>query len=132
MPGRYVTDCQMRLFKHHRRTDSLSAAFRNRDEAAEEDVTGRYEALCARYSMTPTRNNAGLAYENGSVKGPHGHLKRARADALLLRASAAFPNLAASRAFSDELVGRRNHQCIESDRAVLQACRTGPPATTRS
>ena len=106
------------------RTDSLSAAFRNLDEAAEEDLTRRYEALCVHYRMTPTRNNAGLAHENGSVEGPHGHLKRAIADALLLRTSAAFPDLPAYRAFIDELVGRRNARTakrIESERAVLQA-----------
>lgn len=67
------------------RTDSLSAAFRNLDEAAQEDLTRRYEALCAHYGMTPTRNNTGLAHENGSIEGAHGHLKRAIADALLLR-----------------------------------------------
>jgi hypothetical protein len=106
------------------RTDSLSAAFRNLDKAAEEDLTRRYEALCVHYRMTPTRNNAGIAHENGSVEGSHGHLKRAIADALLLRASAAFPDLPAYRAFVDELVGRRNARNakrIESERAVLQA-----------
>jgi hypothetical protein len=105
------------------RTDSLSAAFRNLDRAAEDDLTRRYEALCAHYGMTPTRNNAGLAHENGSVEGPHGHLKRAIADALLLRATADFPDLPAYRAFVDELVGRRNARNakrIDSERAVLQ------------
>jgi hypothetical protein len=104
------------------RTDSLSAAFRNLDHAAEEDLTRRYEALCAHYGMTPTRNNAGLAHENGSVEGPHGHLKRAMADALLMRASADFPDLPTYRAFVDELVGRRNARNakrIDSERATL-------------
>jgi hypothetical protein len=31
--------------------------------------------------MTPTRNNRGAAHENGAIEGPHGHLKRAIADA---------------------------------------------------
>ena len=44
-----------RLAEH--RTDSLSAAFRNLDREAQEDLTGRYEELCAHYGMTPTRNN---------------------------------------------------------------------------
>src|SRR5271163_1752688 len=51
------------------RTDSLSAAFRNLDLAAQEDLTRRYEALCAHYRMTPTRNNTGIAHENGSIEG---------------------------------------------------------------
>lgn len=53
------------------RSDSLSAAFRNLDRDAQEDLTKRYEALCAHYRMTPTRNNPGVAHENGSP-GPDG------------------------------------------------------------
>ena len=58
------------------RTDSLSAAFRNLDKAAAEDVTARYRALCEHYGMEPTRNNRGAAHENGSIEGAHGHLNR--------------------------------------------------------
>jgi len=90
------------------RTDSLSAAFRNLDRAARDDVTRRYEALCAHYGMTPSRNNRGLAHENGSIESAHGHLKDAIADALLLRGSRDFDSLTAYRAFVDELVSRRN------------------------
>lgn len=103
------------------RTDSLSATFRDLDANASADLTRRYEALCAHYSMTPTRNNAGIAHENGAVEGPHGHLKRAIADALLLRASTEFLDLAAYRRFLDELVGRRNARRIDSERALLKA-----------
>jgi hypothetical protein len=45
------------------RSDSLSAAFRNLDDDARVDQTRRYEALCAHYEMTPTRNNTGVAHE---------------------------------------------------------------------
>lgn len=58
--------------------------------------------------MTPTRNNTGVAHENGAIESPHGHLKRAIADALLMRASRDFSDLAAYRAFIDHLVARRN------------------------
>ena len=105
------------------RTDSLSAAFRNLDEAAQTDLTRRYEALCAHYRMTPTRNNAGIAHENGAIESAHGHLKRAVADALLLRTAADFPDLGAYRAFIDGLVARRNARNakrIESERPHLQ------------
>src|SRR5277367_3442281 len=67
------------------RSDSLSAAFRNLGADAKEDLTKRYEAFCAHYGMTPTRNNPGVSHENGSIESAHGHLKRALADALLLR-----------------------------------------------
>jgi hypothetical protein len=90
------------------RSDSLSAAFRNLDRDAQEDLTQRYQALVRHYAMTPTRNNLGVAHENGSIEGPHGHLKRALEDALLLRGSRDFADLDAYRRFVDEIVGRRN------------------------
>ncbi len=104
------------------RSDSLSAAFRNLDDAAAEDLTTRYEALCAHYGMTPTRNNTGVAHENGSIESSHGHLKKAVADAVLLRGSHDFDDLAAYRRFIDEIIGRRNARIakrIDVERAVL-------------
>lgn len=50
------------------RTDSLSAAFRNLEAQAREDLTTRYEALCAHYGMQPTPNNRGIAHEYGAAK----------------------------------------------------------------
>ena len=105
------------------RTDSLSAAFRNLDSDARADLTTRYEALCAHYGMEPTRNNTGVAHENGSVESSHGHLKRALADALLLRTSADFPDLCSYRAFVDGVVAlanTRNAKRIEAERPHLR------------
>jgi hypothetical protein len=105
------------------RTDSLSAAFCNLDRDARDDLTRRYEGLCAYYGMTPTRNNRGIAHENGAIEGAHGHLKRAIVDALLLRGSADFDDLAAYRGFVDEIVSRqnvRNAKRIDSERTSLQ------------
>ena len=79
----------------YHRTDSLSAAFRNLSRDEEEDLTRRYDALVAHYGMEPTRNNPGVAHENGSIESVHGHLKKAVEDALLLRGSRDFPDLAA-------------------------------------
>ena len=59
------------------RTDSLSAAFRNLDADAKADLTKRYDALCAHYGMEPTRNNTGIAHENGAIESAHGHIKAA-------------------------------------------------------
>lgn len=104
------------------RSDSLSAAFRNLDRDAQEDLTKRYEALVAHYGMTPTRNNPGLAHENGSIESPHGHLKRVIEDELLLRGSRDFADLDAYRRFIDEVVGRRNarnRKRIEIEKAEL-------------
>ena len=109
---------------HQHRSDSLSAAFRNLDAEAKVDLTKRYDALCAHYRMVPTRNNRGVAHENGSIESAHGHLKSAIRDALLMRGSADFADLADYRAFVDEIVGRRNAargKRIAAERPNLQA-----------
>ena len=93
--------------KEHR-SDSLSAAFRNLTAEAREDLTQRYAALMGHYGMAPTRNNTGVAHENGSIESAHGHLKQALEDALLLRGTRDFTDLNAYRAFVDVIVGRRN------------------------
>lgn len=90
------------------RSDSLSAAFRNLAADAREDLTQRYTALMGHYGMVPTRNNAGIAHENGSIESAHGHLKRALEDAILLRGTRDFADIDAYRAFVDMVVGRRN------------------------
>ena len=58
--------------------------------------------------MAPTRNNAGVAHENGSIEASHGHLKTALDQALLLRGSRDFADLAAYRRFVAEVIGRAN------------------------
>jgi hypothetical protein len=90
------------------RSDSLSAAFRNLDAQAQQDLTRRYQALMRHYRMTPTRNNRGVAHENGSIESAHGHLKKAVEDALLLRGSRDFDDLDSYRRFIDEIIGRHN------------------------
>jgi hypothetical protein len=105
------------------RSDSLSAAFRNLDDDARQDQTRRYEALCAHYGMEPTRNNRGIAHENGSIESPHGHLKQSIEDALLLRGSRDFDTLNDYRHFVAEIVGRRNARNakrLDLERPALQ------------
>lgn len=56
-------------------------------------------------------------------RAPHGHLKRAVEDALLLRGSRDFASVADDRAFIDALTGRRNarnRKRIDAERAVLR------------
>lgn len=104
------------------RSDSLSAAFRNLDRDAAEDQTRRYEALCAHYGMQATRNNPGVAHENGAIESQHGHLKRAVAQALMLRGSADFDSLSAYRGWLADLIGRRNarrDRLVGLERAAL-------------
>jgi hypothetical protein len=73
--------------------------------------------------MEPTRNNPGLAHENGAIESAHGHLKQAITDALLLRGSRDFDTLDAYRRFIDEIVGRRNARIakrLDLERPALQ------------
>lgn len=73
--------------------------------------------------MQPTRNNRGVAHENGSIESPYGHLKSAIRDAVLLRGSSDFADLPAYRRFIDEIVSRhnaRNGKRIDAERATLQ------------
>jgi hypothetical protein len=73
--------------------------------------------------MTATRNNRGLAHENGAIESSHGHLKRALEDALLLRGSRHFADLDRYRRFVDEIVGRRNarnRKRIDVERTALK------------
>ena len=112
------------------RSDSLSAAFCNLEQDAAADLTERYEALCAHYGMTPTRNNRGVAHENGAIEGPHAHLKRSLQQALLLRGSSDFTDLASYRGFVDEVVGHgnaRRRKALEIERARLKPL---PPRRT--
>ena len=105
------------------RTDSLSAAFCNLTAEAASDLTRRYDALCTHYGMTPTRNNRGVAHENGSIESAHGHLKASIRDALLMRSTSDFTDLADYRQFIDEIMAkknRRNAERIDAERAVLK------------
>jgi hypothetical protein len=119
------------------RSDSLSAAFRNLAADAREDLTRRYDALCAHYGMDPTRNNRGVAafrcvgmptkrlvaHENGSIESAHGHTKKAVKDALLMRGTNDFDSLASYRRFIDEICSRKNaHHAkrIDTERPMLQ------------
>ena len=73
--------------------------------------------------MTPSRNNRGVAHENGSVESAHGHLKKIVRDALLMRGSAAFDDLATYRRFIDEVIAAKNRRAaarIDAERAHLK------------
>lgn len=92
------------------RTDSLSAAYRNLDAEAAKDVTRRYEEFCAHYGMAASRCNPGEAHENGAVESHNRHLKTALDQALMLRGSRDFADVADWRRFVDQLVARRNRR----------------------
>ncbi|AIK95709.1 IS21 family transposase [Candidatus Odyssella acanthamoebae] len=90
------------------RTDSLSAAYKNLSDQTQRNFTTKYEQLCQHYTMTPTRNNLGKSHENGSIEGPHGHLKRRIAQTLTLRGSSDFESIVSYQSFLQSVVNRHN------------------------
>ncbi len=103
------------------RTDSLSAAFNNLAER--EELTTRYHALCEHYGLRPTRNNTGVSHENGAIEARQGSLKKGLDQALLLRGSREFADLAVYEQFVAETVRRLNARCArawEAERACLK------------
>lgn len=96
------------------RTDSLSAAYRNLGGRETKTLSCNYEQLCQHYKLRPTRNNRGIAHENGSIESPHGHLKRRLHQALLLRGSCEFESIEAYQALLDEVVSSLNDLCHEA------------------
>jgi transposase InsO family protein len=103
------------------RTDSLSAAFNNLAER--EELTKRYHALCEHYGLRPTRNNTGVSHENGAIEARQGSLKKGLDQALLLRGSREFADLAGYEQFVAETVRRLNARCArawEAERACLK------------
>jgi hypothetical protein len=110
------------------RTDRLSAAYRNL--ADREDEAKAYAAFCRHYGLEPTRNNAGVAHENGSVEAAHGHLKVGLAEALELRGSRDFVDLAAYQAFLQAYALRRNAAVHAALAVELKALAPLPPHRT--
>ncbi|PSB48395.1 IS21 family transposase [Cyanosarcina cf. burmensis CCALA 770] len=93
------------------RTDSLSAAYRNSTPRQSEDLTQRYQQLCAHYQMQPTRNNRGQSHENGAIESSHGHFKQRLHQALLLRGSSDFDSIQSYQDLIDSVVNKLNQRC---------------------
>lgn len=104
------------------RTDSLSAAFKNKAE--HELLTRRYDGLCTHYGMRPSRNNLGVSHENGSIEARQGTLKRTMEQALLLRGHRDFADLDAYRRSVAEIFARLNARVarkFNEERSMLKA-----------
>jgi hypothetical protein len=74
--------------------------------------------------MRASRNNLGQSHENGSIESRQGSLKRALDQALLLRGTREFAELAAYEAFVAETVRRLNARCArtwEGERVCLRS-----------
>jgi hypothetical protein len=112
------------------RTDRLSAAYRNL--AAADDEAVRYAEFCRHYDMEPSRNNAGVSHENGSVEAAHGHFKAGLGEALELRGSRDFADLAAYETFcSSNARTRAGVMRSGSSSRRCRDCRRTAPRTSR-
>jgi hypothetical protein len=74
--------------------------------------------------MEPTRNNRGVAHENGSIESSHGYFKRRLHQALLLRGSLDFETVEEYQQFIDRVIDALNAKCrdrFEEERGYLQS-----------
>ena len=94
--------------KEHR-TDSLSAAFKNHTQ--EKVLTERYHSLAKFYGFKATKNNPGIAHENGSIEANHGHLKRRIEQKIKLRGSNDFLSLEDYQNLIDTVTNKINQAC---------------------
>src|ERR1035437_3341177 len=88
--------------------------------------------LGVHFGMVPTRDNRGVAHENGAIESRHGHFKTRIAQALLLRGSSMFHDLEAWRAFVAGVIGQHNRRhaaMIDAERAVLRPLPTAAAMT---
>lgn len=90
------------------RTDSLSAAYKNHREAF--DFTDRFAELVSNYRFKATRNNRGIAQENGAIESPNRHIKAQLKQALIIRGSHNFNDRDEYEAFVQSIVARRNRR----------------------
>ena len=108
--------------KQHR-TDSLSAAYRNLRGQRRKQLTDYYQELCDHYRLEPTRNNKGIAHENGAIESPHGHLKNRITQGLYLRGHTNFESVAAYQQFIEAAVAKlneRHQQKFAEEQQTLQ------------
>ena len=110
------------------RTDQLSAAVHQLDQAGRHDFTARYQALMAHYGMQPTTNTGGEAHQNGDVEQAHRRFKVAVDQALRVRGSRDFADRASYQRFLHELVRQRNLTRQQRFALEQQALRPLPAA----
>lgn len=103
------------------RTDSLSAAYRNTG-GRNPQLTQMYAAICDHYRLRATRNNPGVAHENGSIESSHGYFKRRLCQALYRRGCLDFETVAQYQSFIEAVIAKLNakgQQKFEREQPLL-------------
>ncbi|MBU6251509.1 MAG: IS21 family transposase [Cyanobacteria bacterium REEB417] len=108
------------------RTDSLSACFRNRDGSYAGDYTSRYRELCAHLGVIATRNNRGVAHENGAIEGPHRHWKRRLEQQLIQRGSRDFATEAEYRQLVAQVTADLNNRASVQQKLAIERLHLRP------
>lgn len=88
------------------RTDNLTAAVK--DSRDPDGFNKRWIAFLEHYRVEPSKNTPGKSNENGSVESRHGSLKNSLDQALRLRRSRDFKDIAHYRTFLEQFVRRCN------------------------
>jgi hypothetical protein len=88
------------------RTDNLTAAVINHGNS--HVFNERWTAFLGHYEVRPSKNNAGVSHENGSVEKSHDLLKNALKQALMLRGSRQFATMTEYERFVRRLLDQRN------------------------
>lgn len=115
------------------RHDNLSAATHELKRSGGRALTQRFRGVVEHYDMRSTRIRPGKSHENGVAEKSNDQVKRALAQALVLRGSSDFESSVAYQAFVDEIVDRAFNrplsQRLAAERPHLQAL---PPAPVPS
>src|SRR6516162_10044376 len=102
------------------RTDSLSSAVNNMNNL--EEFNRRYEGLMKYYGAKPQHTNPASPHENGDAEQSHHRFKRAVEQALMLRGSRDFADMAEYAQFLKDVFAQRNagrRQRLAEELAVM-------------
>lgn len=79
-------------------------------EIFKRQLTYILQQLAIHYCFKPTKNNTGVAHENGSIDSTNNHLKNQVRQALVVRGSYDFNTKEEYKLFVEQLVERRNRR----------------------
>lgn len=105
------------------RHDNLSAATHELRRSGGRALTRRFAEVLGHYGLRSTRINPGASHENGCVEQGHFRLKRALAEALVLRGSRDFESIESYLELVRSVVARRNTRAaarLTEERAALR------------
>ena len=112
------------------RHDNLSAATHELKRSGGRALTRRFRGVVEHYGMRSTRIRPGKSHENGVAEKSNDQVKRALAQALVLRGSHDFESLVAYQAFIDQVVKQELNdpiaESLQVERAHLKALPSEP------